>query len=59
MPPLKEMPTRPDPAGRSKLNRRQALSLLATGMAGGLAACSKPDEQILPYVRMPERIVPG
>ncbi|EHR01816.1 4Fe-4S dicluster domain-containing protein [Bradyrhizobium sp. WSM471] len=59
MPPLKELPTRPDPAGRSKLNRRQALSLLATGMAGGLAACSKPDEQILPYVRMPERIVPG
>jgi len=59
MPPLKELPTRPNPAGRSKLNRRQALNLLATGIAGGLAACSKPDEQILPYVRMPERIVPG
>ncbi|MCK1335642.1 4Fe-4S dicluster domain-containing protein [Bradyrhizobium sp. 38] len=59
MSPLKELPTRPDPARRSKLNRRQALSLLATGVAGGLAACSKPDEQILPYVRMPERIVPG
>lgn len=59
MPPLKELPTRPDPVRRSKVNRRQALSLLATGMAGGLAACSKPDEQILPYVKMPERIVPG
>lgn len=59
MPSLKELPTRPDPARRSKLNRRQALSLLATGMASGLAACSNPNEQILPYVRMPERIVPG
>lgn len=59
MPPLKELPTRPDPVRRSKLSRRQALSLLATGMASGLAACSKPDQQILPYVKMPERIVPG
>ncbi|WP_439393423.1 4Fe-4S dicluster domain-containing protein [Bradyrhizobium sp. PMVTL-01] len=59
MPPLKELPTRPEPARRSKLNRRQALSLLATGMASSLAACSKPDEHILPYVKMPERIVPG
>jgi len=59
MPPLTELPTRPEPARRSKLNRRQALSLLATGMASSLAACSKPDQQILPYVRMPERIVPG
>ncbi|QOZ78799.1 4Fe-4S ferredoxin [Bradyrhizobium sp. CCBAU 53351] len=59
MPPLKELPTRPDPVRRSKLSRRQALSLLATGMASGLAACSKPDETILPYVKMPERIVPG
>ena len=59
MPSLKELPTRPAPAGRSKLNRRQALSLLATGMASGLAACSKPNEQIIPYVEMPERIVPG
>ncbi|MGY4513523.1 hypothetical protein ACVIN2_006977 [Bradyrhizobium sp. USDA 3650] len=59
MPSLKELPTRPAPAGRSKLNRRQALGLLATGMASGLAACSKPSEQIIPYVEMPERIVPG
>jgi hypothetical protein len=41
------------------LNRRQALSLLATGIATGLAACSKPAEQIIPYVSMPERLVPG
>ena len=59
MSPLKELPTRPAPPRRSKLNRRQALSLLAGGMASGLAACSKPNEQIIPYVRLPERIVPG
>jgi len=41
------------------LDRRQALSLLATGIATGLAACSKPTEQIIPYVYMPERVVPG
>ncbi|CCD98332.1 4Fe-4S ferredoxin iron-sulfur binding domain protein precursor [Bradyrhizobium sp. STM 3809] len=56
---LKELPTRPAAAGLSRLNRRQALSLLATSLASGLAACSKPNEQIIPYVRMPERIVPG
>ena len=41
------------------LNRRQALSLLASGIASGLAACSKPAEEIIPYVKMPERVVPG
>jgi anaerobic selenocysteine-containing dehydrogenase len=41
------------------LDRRRALSLLATGIATGLAACSKPTEQIIPYVYMPERVVPG
>jgi molybdopterin-containing oxidoreductase family iron-sulfur binding subunit len=45
--------------GPRALNRRQALSLLATGVATGLAACSKPSEQIIPYVRLPEGIVPG
>ena len=59
MPSLKELPTRPAPAGLGKLNRRQALGLLATGIASGLAACSKPDEQIIPYVRMPEHVIPG
>jgi Fe-S-cluster-containing dehydrogenase component len=45
--------------GASALNRRQALSLLASGIATSLAACSKPVEPIIPYVRMPERVVPG
>ena len=28
-------------------------------MALAVSACSKPDEEILPYVRMPERVTPG
>jgi len=44
---------------RPELDRRQALSFLAAGVASGLAACSRPDEQIIPYVRMPDRLVPG
>src|SRR5579883_2072239 len=59
---LKELPTwRPGPLSqdRVRLNRRQALRLLASGVASGLASCSKPQEQIIPYVRKPERLVPG
>jgi Fe-S-cluster-containing dehydrogenase component len=41
------------------LNRRHALGLLAGGIATSLAACSKPAEPIIPYVRMPERLAPG
>ena len=62
MSPLSELPVegsrffKPRPGA---LNRRQALSLLATGIATGLAACSKPTEEIIPYVTTPERLVPG
>ena len=45
--------------GATTLNRRQALSLLASGIASGLAGCSKPAEEIIPYVKIPERVVPG
>ncbi|HEX3990501.1 MAG TPA: 4Fe-4S ferredoxin, partial [Acetobacteraceae bacterium] len=45
--------------GPGALNRRQALSLLASGIATGLAACSKPTDPIIPYVSMPEGLVPG
>jgi Fe-S-cluster-containing dehydrogenase component len=62
MSPINELPVQGsqfyEPSPRA-LNRRQALSLLATGIATGLSACGKPDEQIVPYVRMPERLVPG
>jgi Fe-S-cluster-containing dehydrogenase component len=62
MPPVNELTVKGSQfftRGSAALNRRQALSLLATGIASGLAACSKPAEEIIPYVRMPERVVPG
>src|SRR5947208_7404476 len=60
MPQIDQLPVKmvPRVAG-PKLDRRQALSFLAAGVASGLAACSRPDEQIIPYVRMPDRLVPG
>ena len=62
MSPMNELPVRGSQffaRGPAALNRRQALGLLATGIASGLAACSKPAEEIIPYVKMPERVVPG
>ena len=42
------------------LSRRRALKLLAAQTAAiTLAACSRPSEEIVPYVRMPEGYTPG
>ena len=41
------------------LSRRSALQLFAAQMALTVAGCSKPVEEIVPYVNMPERVVPG
>jgi molybdopterin-containing oxidoreductase family iron-sulfur binding subunit len=42
------------------LDRRATLKLLGGGsLALTLAACGKPHEEIVPYVDMPERLVPG
>jgi len=45
----------------AELGRRDFLHLIAAGLAlGGLSACTKqPPEEIVPYVRQPEAIVPG
>ena len=62
MPPVNELPVQGSQffgRGPAALNRRQALNLLAAGIASGLAGCSKPTEEIIPYVKMPERVVPG
>ena len=62
MPPVNELPVKGSglfARGPAALNRRQALNLLASGIASGLAGCSKPAEEIIPYVKMPERVVPG
>jgi molybdopterin-containing oxidoreductase family iron-sulfur binding subunit len=45
---------------RFDLDRRAALKLLGGGgLALTLSACGKPHEEIVPYVDMPERLVPG
>ncbi|MGH6889311.1 MAG: 4Fe-4S dicluster domain-containing protein [Rhizomicrobium sp.] len=41
------------------LNRRRALQILASSVAAGMASCSRPTDEIVPYVNMPERLVPG
>ena len=46
-------------AGGWGVRRREALQLLAANMALIAAGCSKPEEEIVPYVTMPERLVPG
>lgn len=43
----------------SPLSRRHALKLLAASTAATMAACSRPAEEIVPYVHMRERLVPG
>jgi MoCo/4Fe-4S cofactor protein with predicted Tat translocation signal len=42
------------------MSRRQALGLMgATLSIAGLTACRRPEEHIVPYVDMPESVVPG
>lgn len=62
MPSLKDKQWRPGSASKGNgfgLRRREALKLLAANMAAAAAGCSKPREEIVPYVTMPERLVPG
>ncbi|MES3629007.1 MAG: 4Fe-4S dicluster domain-containing protein [Longimonas sp.] len=41
-------------------SRRQFLQLMGAAMAmGGLTACRRPVEKILPYARKPEEVIPG
>jgi Fe-S-cluster-containing dehydrogenase component len=42
-----------------RLNRRDALRIFAAHMALAVAGCSKPAEEIVPYVNMPEGLTPG
>jgi molybdopterin-containing oxidoreductase family iron-sulfur binding subunit len=43
----------------SKLDRRAALKLFASGAALALASCGRPAEEVVPYVQIPERMIPG
>lgn len=40
-------------------SRREALRLLAAGITLAAGGCSRPDEEIVPYVRAPEQLLPG
>ncbi len=55
MPSLKQQ----NETGGLGLRRREALKLLAGSMALAAAGCGKPQEEIVPYVDMPERLIPG
>ncbi len=43
----------------SDMDRRSALKLFSAGLALSLAGCGRPAEEIVPYVNMPEGLVPG
>ena len=47
------------PERRAGVDRRTALGLMAAASALSTTACSPPAEQIIPYVDMPEGMVPG
>src|SRR3954470_9154391 len=52
------------PAGALALergvDRRDFVKLMSASMAmAGLAACNRPAEKIVPYVRQPENLIPG
>jgi Fe-S-cluster-containing dehydrogenase component len=47
------------PDGFPRFTRRAALQLFASQMALVVAGCSKPAEEIVPYVKMPEGLTPG
>ncbi|HEY5610575.1 MAG TPA: TAT-variant-translocated molybdopterin oxidoreductase, partial [Thermoanaerobaculia bacterium] len=54
-----EFPRHAD-AAESAVDRRDFLKVMSASLAmTGLAACAPPTEKILPYVKMPEEIVPG
>ena len=42
-----------------RFTRRDALRIFASQMALAAAGCSKPAEEIVPYVKMPEDLTPG
>ncbi|HVT03536.1 MAG TPA: TAT-variant-translocated molybdopterin oxidoreductase [Thermoanaerobaculia bacterium] len=55
----KEFPHESQTLGEG-VDRRDFLKLMSASLAlGGLTACTRPLQQILPYVRQPEDVIPG
>jgi molybdopterin-containing oxidoreductase family iron-sulfur binding subunit len=48
-----------DPFAAGAIDRRAALKLFASGAAAALSACGRPAQEIVPYVDVPDRTVPG
>ncbi len=53
------MTTRKPMLSALELDRRAALKLFGAGAALAVASCSRPDEEVVPYVEIPERVTPG
>ena len=55
-----EFPQQALPLQRGSVDRRDFMKLMSASMAlAGLAACNRPEQKIVPYVRQPENLVPG
>lgn len=56
----REFPYLDEATSTGTVNRRQFLKLMSASMAlGGLTACRRPVEKIVPYVKAPEEVIPG
>jgi MoCo/4Fe-4S cofactor protein with predicted Tat translocation signal len=56
---LREFPPNPD-VPDDTISRRSFFRLMGASMAmGGLAACRRPEEKIVPYSKAPEDVIPG
>lgn len=57
--PRSELDNQLRPSLHPAVDRRAALKLFVSGTALALASCGRPAQQVVPYVEMPERLVPG
>jgi len=56
---MTDIAPRAAPATGLEISRRTALKLFTGGMAASLAGCEQPAEKNMPYVDMPEGLMPG
>ena len=59
VPPMSARLTSTGHGAAPHFDRRAALKLFVSGAALALASCGRPDEQVVPYVQIPERETPG
>src|ERR1051326_877159 len=55
-----EFPLQALPLQRGGVDRRDFVKLMSASMAlAGLAACNRPEQKFVPYVKQPESLIPG